>query len=432
MGELTMLKDDARIKGVVNLVLRDEHGRVKQHKTIRNAVTEYGIAHIIGRMIDPDQSIDGDGTGKHILPRMMSHMAIGSGTEAASKYDRILQNEPTELTRVQMMKDTSRASDYSSFEVTIESDSAESFDPWQASAATVLKTVGTGNALKVRVGMTVESADSSYTTFPANTTVTAVSTADSITTITLNNSLTSFPSDGNLDLDFQYVDILDDLDSTDGRYASALSTNDYGVNRGKIGAYYNPSARSDPPFEGEAPLPDNVSTYEQYGTSVDGVYQGRYSGTSILKDTGVDPEGYPTSENNYNTITNPVTVANGGTPNAVPGTKRNGDRIVFVATFKANNPSLSEEFACTEAGIFNKDEKDGGTFDTTKNVNAGTTDATTATTTTGGTVTVGAPGFTGDELTQTMLCRTTFSVVNKASTDTLQITWSVQLSDTSS
>ena len=52
-----MLKDDARIKGIVNLVLRDQHGRVKQHKTIRNAVTDYGIAHIIGRMIDTGQDL---------------------------------------------------------------------------------------------------------------------------------------------------------------------------------------------------------------------------------------------------------------------------------------------------------------------------------------------------------------------------------------
>ena len=41
-----------------------------------------------------------------------------------------------------------------------------------------------------------------------------------------------------------------------------------------------------------------------------------------------------------------------------------------------------------------------------------------------------ADGATGDTITQTMLCRTTFSVVNKATDDTLQITWSVQLKDT--
>jgi hypothetical protein len=40
-----------------------------------------------------------------------------------------------------------------------------------------------------------------------------------------------------------------------------------------------------------------------------------------------------------------------------------------------------------------------------------------------------AYGFTQGPLTQTMLCRTTFDPVNKATADTLQITWSVQLQD---
>ena len=40
-----------------------------------------------------------------------------------------------------------------------------------------------------------------------------------------------------------------------------------------------------------------------------------------------------------------------------------------------------------------------------------------------------AYGFTQGPITQTMLCRTTFDPVNKATADTLQITWSVQLQD---
>ena len=56
-----MYQDDCRLKGVVNLVLRDKDGKVKQHKTIRNKVTRAGIAHIIGRMIDDGQ----DRAGKH-------------------------------------------------------------------------------------------------------------------------------------------------------------------------------------------------------------------------------------------------------------------------------------------------------------------------------------------------------------------------------
>ena len=73
-----MYLDDCRLKGVVNLVLRDADGKVKQHKTIRNKVTRAGIAHIIGRMIDDGQ----DRGGLHKMPRMMSHMAIGIGAAA--------------------------------------------------------------------------------------------------------------------------------------------------------------------------------------------------------------------------------------------------------------------------------------------------------------------------------------------------------------
>ena len=65
-----MYQDDCRLKGVVNLVLRDKNGKVKQHKTVRNKVTRYGIAHIIGRMVDDSQDKDGG----HKMPRMMSHM----------------------------------------------------------------------------------------------------------------------------------------------------------------------------------------------------------------------------------------------------------------------------------------------------------------------------------------------------------------------
>ena len=120
-----MLKDDARIKGIVNLVLRDQHGRVKQHKTIRNAVTDYGIAHIIGRMMDTGQDRRGlDISKKHIIPRMMSHMAIGVGDPSkttantstvvtATQTNRFLQGEVGD--RVQVMKDTSRTQDYPVF-----------------------------------------------------------------------------------------------------------------------------------------------------------------------------------------------------------------------------------------------------------------------------------------------------------------------------
>ena len=48
----------------------------------------------------------------------------------------------------------------------------------------------------------------------------------------------------------------------------------------------------------------------------------------------------------------------------------------------------------------------------------------------GKSITAASLGFTKGPVTQTMLCRTTFDPVNKATADTLQITWSVQLQDT--
>ena len=129
-----MYQDDCRLKGVVNLVLRDKNGKVKQHKTIRNKVTDYGVAHILQRLVDDKQ----DREGSHQMPRMMSHMAIGIGAAArsgphrynasdfddpagngsaarrraatASTHDRMLQDERGE--RVQLMKDTTKTGDY--------------------------------------------------------------------------------------------------------------------------------------------------------------------------------------------------------------------------------------------------------------------------------------------------------------------------------
>ena len=72
-----MMIENTALKGTVNMVLKGPDGRVKAHKTIRNKVMNAGIAHIVGRMIDPNQTgIDGD----HTFPAMMRYMGIGTGT----------------------------------------------------------------------------------------------------------------------------------------------------------------------------------------------------------------------------------------------------------------------------------------------------------------------------------------------------------------
>ncbi len=260
--------------------------------------------------------------------------------------------------------------------------------------------------------------------------------------------------------------------------------------------------------------------FVQFGTAVDGIFQGALIGSSIVANgRNTLPEGYPEEENDYGqigglTVTNPssgqaMAEYNTGSgkafvaynpsasyaPNAVAGAKKNGDRIVYVATFKENNPRPETDYdqlhgtstgvtrapfnriyPITEAGIFNKHIKDLGIFDVGNRsyMTTGATDATVselahidtrgggpannATVPTSGTaltlvagagtnghtniapvegvltsqgqsITAHGYGFTQGPLTQTMLCRTTFDPVNKATADTLQITWSVQLQD---
>lgn len=78
-----MIVEDMGIRGTVNFVVRGPDGRVKSHKTVRNKVMNFGIAHIVGRMIDTDQAgfcsagVDGFDT-----PAMMKFMGIGQGTTA--------------------------------------------------------------------------------------------------------------------------------------------------------------------------------------------------------------------------------------------------------------------------------------------------------------------------------------------------------------
>jgi len=100
-------QSNSAVKGTVNLVLRGPQGKVKQHKTIRNKVMRTGLAHIVGRMIDPKQNgnavrlagsdIIGADTGslqavgaytdsygildQHDLPPMMRYMGIGTGPQ---------------------------------------------------------------------------------------------------------------------------------------------------------------------------------------------------------------------------------------------------------------------------------------------------------------------------------------------------------------
>ena len=63
--------EDLKVKGRLNIVLRDKDGNVKDEREVDNLVVNTGLAYIISRMV---------GTAKSV----MSHMALGSGTTAAA------------------------------------------------------------------------------------------------------------------------------------------------------------------------------------------------------------------------------------------------------------------------------------------------------------------------------------------------------------
>lgn len=82
------------VKGHVHAVLRDEHGDVKQTVETDNLITTVGRNAIVERL---DSS---PGTGQP------THMAIGTGTNAAAAGDTALQ---TELDRNALTSNTSSA-----------------------------------------------------------------------------------------------------------------------------------------------------------------------------------------------------------------------------------------------------------------------------------------------------------------------------------
>ena len=470
-----MLKDDARIKGIVNLVLRDQHGRVKQHKTIRNAVTDYGIAHIIGRMMDTGQDRRGTDINKqHIIPRMMSHMGIGVGDPAqttantstvvaATTTNRFLQGEVGN--RVQVMKDTSRTEDYPKFGFTVPQTftDAGGTNVFCGVLGDTFITIATSTATSqtLRAGMRVDpdglNASIFSTTTEIGTIVNDIATGG--TTVNLVNSSTGNAEAlldnigvGGATVEFQYTNVI-----TSSGHPFASTYNSAGLlltdyksrERGQVGGYYdtqNPPGTAAAnaalaPFFGE--FGDRPSTdFEQFGTDVDGVFQGTRVFSSIVEDAGTDTEGYRTDENDWNVSATPTYPLVGGqAPDTQRGKKKMGDRVIFIATFKDSNPNVSGNTLVREAGIFNSPEAH-TLFDTTTSYAATGADGTDAgynalnadgpevDVAGGGKVNLWKAGSPRKGIIdQTMLCRTTFDVVTKAPLDTLQITWSVQLSD---
>jgi hypothetical protein len=73
-------KDSSKVTGMVNVVVRDDAGKIKQEFTVPNLVVDTGLAFIASRMKDTTDDA-------------MSHMAVGTDNTAASAADTTLTSE---------------------------------------------------------------------------------------------------------------------------------------------------------------------------------------------------------------------------------------------------------------------------------------------------------------------------------------------------
>lgn len=74
-----MINESIKAKGIVSLVLRDEHGNIKEQQE-QNLVVSAGLAYIASRMKDATATA-------------MTHMAVGTGTTAAAAGQTALVTE---------------------------------------------------------------------------------------------------------------------------------------------------------------------------------------------------------------------------------------------------------------------------------------------------------------------------------------------------
>lgn len=75
MENSTMIKkDSSKVTGMLNIVVRDDAGKIKDEYTVPNLVVDTGLAFIASRMKDTTDAA-------------MSHMAVGTDTTAANAAD---------------------------------------------------------------------------------------------------------------------------------------------------------------------------------------------------------------------------------------------------------------------------------------------------------------------------------------------------------
>lgn len=74
-----MLKDSLKLKGELNITVKDKNGNVKESRNEKNLIVSSGLAFICSRMTDATDGV-------------MSHMAVGSGTNSPVAGDTDLQS----------------------------------------------------------------------------------------------------------------------------------------------------------------------------------------------------------------------------------------------------------------------------------------------------------------------------------------------------
>lgn len=75
-----MLKEAPKVSGHLEIVLRDENGKIKEQKKVKNLIVTTGVNYIADRMADAAEGA-------------MSHMAVGTGSTAAAAGDTTLGTE---------------------------------------------------------------------------------------------------------------------------------------------------------------------------------------------------------------------------------------------------------------------------------------------------------------------------------------------------
>lgn len=433
-----MYIENAFLSGTLNMVVRDENGKIKQHKTVRNRVMDQGLAHIVGRMIDDTHGMKFDaGQRSHMLPKAMRFMGIGTGTTANS--DASGSPGKGDEWCLEAEKTTNQFAMFGP---------KDGIKPVRATGTAVLSGgVVTGIRITNR-GLGYDSSGGAITvTINANGTGGSSATATATIVNTFVNEITITAGGSGYDhatavptISFALPDGLAEngdvsvaalmSDNTNLNAATGISATDHETEAGFV---FSGGTSAGKTFDGRVDMGADARNYATGELTYLG--QGDTDADSLLleKETaGTTAEGtYFTDANG--TVQRTTFAPSGNTlghgsnffKKSVGGTlikqKKVGKKLIFIAVFPPNTPSNEVALGITEAGIFNEpgpgntaiaaaDSAGRKSYNQFSQASA-------------------AADSVGRLREQTMLCRTVFAVVTKQQADTLQITWTIEFSD---